>query len=104
MLSSQRADIRLGSSRRREKAENKTSAVGIAISVNGRMTMLIANVQAPRAGTPASLPIRSERTRSSIRRAQRPPAIRIANAHSLRNDDTEKFRVGCHPARHQSAL
>ena len=67
MLSSQRAAIRSGSSRRREKAEKSTSAIGIAIRLSGRMTMLIPNVQAPSSATLASLPISSVRTSSSIK-------------------------------------
>ena len=46
MLSSQRAAIRSRWPRSRENAVKSTSAIGIAMTVNGRMTVLIAKVQA----------------------------------------------------------
>ena len=51
MLRSHSAAIRSGSVWSREKAENSTSAIGIAIRVSGRITMLIAKVQVPRSAT-----------------------------------------------------
>ena len=86
--------MRSRSPRRRENAEKSTSAIGIAITVRGRMTVLIANVQAPSAGMPTSFPISRKRRSSSASLAQRPPATRIANEPSRRNAARENSRVG----------
>ena len=95
--------MRSRSPRSLENAEKSTSAIGIAITINGRMTVLIAKVQAPRPDKLTSFPISSDKTRSSINRAQRPPAICTANPLSCRNVAPENSKVGCQPARHQRA-
>ena len=102
-LSSQSAAIRSRSPRKRENAEKSTSATGTAITVSGRMTVLMAKVHAPRAGTPTSPPISTERTSNSPSLAQRPPTMRIAKEPKRRKTAPENSNVGRHPGRHQSA-
>ena len=102
-LWSQSAAIRSGSPRKRENAEKSTSATGIAISESGRMTVLMAKVHAPRAGTPTSPPISTERTSNSPSLAQRPPTMRIAKDPSGGRPRPRTQASGATPARHQSA-
>ena len=103
MLSSQSAAMRSRSPRKRENAEKSTSAIGIAITVSGRITVLMAKLQAPSAGTPTSPPISRERTSNSPSLAHRPPAMRIAKDPNWRKTAPENSSLGRHPARHQSA-
>jgi hypothetical protein len=71
MLSSDRAAIRLRCPRTREKAEQSTTAMGIAITVSGTITVLMAKRPGAETYNAHELPISSDSTTSSISRAQR---------------------------------